>query len=364
MALQCMSTVALHIFQASAVHVRKAGVDAKTCHQTLHQLPVAKALATARDHFFNQAMQSSELLGDEIFLNIVECAIKSRYKRGSFNARFDSTALVPYTCLLSHYGAEAFSTKPEILIRQLRVVTLNNIERSRFVTEMAVHFRAACRILGRYESQIHSCFAGNVTKMVKLGVMSDSLDELADIFGTQRYDLVGTDVDIRGKRFFRFKTHDHLAPSVEAKHDELAPSIEEKHYRAPAYSEMTPQGQLILVIDAIDLLILKPIVRCDTHRCALVCNIPLLRIIAAACDGAWLHIAVQHYDVSHLIKNGNMALHFDSAGTCLTIAQHLKRHRIELRSKTISKIKRIFDVAIDEEMSAGSSAATINDEKK
>jgi hypothetical protein len=74
---------------------------------------------------------------------------------------------------------------------------------------------------------------------------------------------------------------------------------------------------LILVLDPMDMFVLKPVPRSNGSRGTVACCIPLLNVIAAAADHAWLHVAVKHPDIGFLIKNGNMALRFESAGTCL-----------------------------------------------
>jgi hypothetical protein len=78
------------------------------------------------------------------------------------------------------------------------------------------------------------------------------------------------------------------------------------------------------------------------NRGTVLCCIPLLKVIASAKDGNWLHVAVRHGDVGFLIKNGNMALCFESAGTCLIVRQHIDRCRQLLRHELLEKIKALF----------------------
>jgi hypothetical protein len=67
--------------------------------------------------------------------------------------------------------------------------------------------------------------------------------------------------------------------------------------------------------------------------------VSLQSIIAFASDAEWLHVAVRNTsDVGFLIRNGNLALHFESVGTCLIVQQFLERSQAGLRHDLKSKI--------------------------
>jgi hypothetical protein len=99
---------------------------------------------------------------------------------------------------------------------------------------------------------------------------------------------------------------------------------------------------LFIVLDPTDIYVVKPFQRKSVNRGTVLCCIPLLNVIAAAKDGNWLHVAVRHNDVGFLVKNGNMALCFDSAGTCLIVRQYMDRCRQLLRLELLEKIKVLF----------------------
>jgi hypothetical protein len=105
---------------------------------------------------------------------------------------------------------------------------------------------------------------------------------------------------------------------------------------------LRPVSHLVLVLDPTDIYVVKPFKRSEVNRGTVLCCIPLLKVIAAAKDGNWLHVAVRHADVGFVIKNGNMALCFDSAGTCLIVRQYIDRGRQLLRCELFEKIKVLF----------------------
>jgi hypothetical protein len=104
-----------------------------------------------------------------------------------------------------------------------------------------------------------------------------------------------------------------------------------------------PPDGIILVLDPTILFLVQTMPDSD-HRGTIVCALPLLHIIAAASDGAWLHVAVRHNDVPHLIKNHNMALLCENPGTSLIIRQYLDRSRALLREQTWEMIQKVFAV--------------------
>jgi hypothetical protein len=48
-------------------------------------------------------------------------------------------------------------------------------------------------------------------------------------------------------------------------------------------------------------------------------------------------------DVGFLIKNGNMALHFDTVGTSLIVKQYLERSQNNLRGELKDQIEALFE---------------------
>ena len=338
-ACQCMSTLAMELWHLAARVLLRANPPDQihNSFQQCQQSPTRQALDKARDFFFRMTIESSQtIVVAAIFVDLVDEVVKGRYKRNS-NKRRAPHAPVSYTCMLYQYGGRSYSSNPDILIRKQKSVNMNEVEVTRFYTQMAIHFRAICRILCRCEAQLQrpssSMKSSTNIYTLKLDRVDHLDDELINIFGTKRLEFAGTDVDIRGRMVFRFtstteQTRDgstiRTTPVEDIRHENIA-------------------GQMILVLDPTDILVVKPIPRND-HRGTLICQIPLQCIIAAASDEAWLHIAVKHHDVGSLIKNGNLALRFESPGTSLIVSQYLERCRQVLRGELVEKIRTIFAV--------------------
>ena len=164
--------------------------------------------------------------------------------------------------------------------------------------------------------------------------MHDNLEDLVDVFGTQRFDAVGANVDIRGRMAFRFVSPGSPNKSADTEYSD----------ESAAGRSSQPFGQLILVLDPTSMLIVKPATSDDSQRGTLLCTIPLLCVIASACDNEWLHVAVKHHDVGSIIKNGNAMLRFESSGTCLIVANYLERSLARRRGELTQEIKGRFAV--------------------
>jgi hypothetical protein len=149
----------------------------------------------------------------------------------------------------------------------------------------------------KHLQNINLDFVDEADKLTKaIGGLSDKPEDCADL-------------DLTGRMFFRFQ------------------------------SALKPVEALILVLDPTDMFIVKPVVKnMEENRGTVLCGISLRNIIGASADGSWLHVAVRNSDAGFLIKNGNMALQFESPGTCLIVKQYLDRSREVLRQNLLTKI--------------------------
>ena len=85
----------------------------------------------------------------------------------------------------------------------------------------------------------------------------------------------------------------------------------------------------------------------EENRGTILFGISLRTIIAAAVDQSWLHIAIRNPDNiadKSLIKNGNIAFHFESAGTCLIVKQYLDRSREVLRQDLMNQVPELLSI--------------------
>jgi hypothetical protein len=99
--------------------------------------------------------------------------------------------------------------------------------------------------------------------------------------------------------------------------------------------------------------------RREVNRGTIICGVSLRKVIAFASDQEWLHIAIRNMeDVGFLIKNGNMALHFDTIGTSLIVKQYLERSQSILRGELKDQIETLFQERFDAALVAVSSSET------
>ena len=283
----------------------------KQIERSLSKSPVWNALVKVCAHFCKKAMEFRKINGvSDIFLDLTEAAIKNRY-----TARYNESGSATFTCLLSRRGCIKNTLDANLLVRNFRGVSANDVESTRFYINMSLHFRSLCKVVDRlcfaFEMDAKISSASNKKRVQNINLdFVDEADELTKaIGGLSDKPEDCADLDLTGRMFFRFQ------------------------------SALKPVEALILVLDPTDIFIVKPVVKnMEENRGTVMCGISLRNIIGAAADGSWLHVAVRNSDAGFLIKNGNMALQFESPGTCLIVKQYLDRSREVLRQNLLTKI--------------------------
>jgi hypothetical protein len=173
----------------------------------------------------------------------------------------------------------------------------------------------------------------------------DKADEISRaVGGLMDKPVIGTDLDLSGRMTFRFFS------AIKGADAALPPPTLDPYPRLGGrertFSEekgiFRANSKLVLVLDPSDMFVVKPFTAQIENRGTVLASISLRRVIAAAADGDWLHVAVRHEDVGFLIKNGNMALKFESGGTCLIVKQYLDRSREVLRQELMGRITSLF----------------------
>jgi hypothetical protein len=342
-----VSTVAVKSAAALAVQLiltlAKSREDSATlrlaCAQTRNSLAFL-SLRKARDYFYQKTIEMYQVMGvSDLFVDLVESAALTFYKRTTVPVT-EATGPAVAAFVLSRHSCASFAYH-ESLIRKMRGASRNDVEETRFYAEMAIFYRACCRLVARFVSQLESTAKFDSSQepvqhhRATFDPM-DTADELATIFSSlSDKPSTGTVLDVRGRMTFPFTvTRSDKADDQTAD----APRSEDRLLQTAS--------RLILVLDPMDMFVLKPVPRSNGSRGTVACCIPLLNVIAAAADHAWLHVAVKHPDIGFLIKNGNMALRFESAGTCLIVRQYLERSRRALRAEMLEKIKLLFQTEI------------------
>jgi protein CLEC16A len=339
-ALECAASLAAHYLHKASVCMRKDGKDVRTIQRAYPESSVWKALTSTRSYFYRETLESQNAIGvTDIFVDLVEAAVVGRY-RCVANVRQGVLHSRTFVYMVSQHGSVVHGAGPEALVRKLRGVDLNDVEHTRFHAQMALHFRAVCRVIDAF----HSSLSGDGMTKAKSDLpaldMTDNAGELSSIFGgLLEKPAVGTDLDLRGRMTFRFSS---AVGGLDSKPKNAGSEVEA---RTRTFSEdmiFRSASNLVLVLDPTDIFVVKPVRRNEVNRGTILCCIPLLNVIAAAADGESLHVAVRNDDVRFLIKNGNMAFTFESAGTCLIVQQYLNRCRCVLRRELLEKIKALF----------------------
>eukprot|EP00536_Pseudo-nitzschia_multiseries_P013912 jgi/Psemu1/213169/e_gw1.629.13.1 len=327
-ALECMGHLGLMILHHNVIDLIRDGYKTKEqIKNFLSESPVWIALTNARDHFLKQAMACRNVPGvSDIMLDLTEAVIKNRY-----TGRYDESGSATFTCHLSRRGSFQNMMDADFLVRHNRCVSANEVETARFYINAGIHFRALCNLVDRF------CLDAETDKKLKMH-SNDTADALTRMIGGLSDKLIaGSDLDLTGRMFFKFRS----AVNPDAVQN-LADAITPDSSSDGPSSTPHPTANLTLVLDPTELYIVKPLVnKMEGNRGTLLCGISLRNIIAAAVDGSWLHVAIrspENIKSPTLIKNGNMAMHFESPGTCLIVKQYLDRSREVLRQDLLSKL--------------------------
>lgn len=322
MSLECASSLATQYLFRLATKEKELDKPSNA----LHESSVLAALRSAQTYFYEKTVESQRSIpANDIVVDLVEGVIKTRYRRHSTTSLSTTAKFVQKTHVfayqLSQHGSNSHCSSSEPLTRKLRGVDLNNVEVTRFYATMAVHFRAVRRVVDRFHSYLPNSMAPELEFV-------DEAGELSLMFGCLRdKPHIGTVIDLHGRMTFAF--------SVQASE----PNDALEQHRGAFFRE---SNHFIVVLDPTDLFVVKPFARNEGKRGTILCSIPLLDVVAAAADETRLHVAVRHDNVGFLIKNGNLVLTFESAGTCLLVARYLDRCRILLRQELYGKIVKYF----------------------
>ncbi|KAG7364568.1 hypothetical protein IV203_037770 [Nitzschia inconspicua] len=336
-ALECVGILGLMILSKELmVAVLEAKEHAtERLEQVVRDSVVWKAMVMARNKFYEKALEYRGLSGvSDLFLDLVEAAIRTRY-----TPKYSDSGSTTFTCLLNRRGHVDHALDADSLVREMKGVTSNDVETTRFLLNMSLQFRALCKVVDRLCLDIHRNVKTRSCKNPLDGIKLDWVDKADDLCRTvgdlQEKPNIGADLDLTGRTFFPFNSS--TKSTQEAQKGSKASELPgEKLVGLEGVFLST--SNFVLVLDPTDLFVVKPRKKMEENRGTLLFALSLRSIIAAAADGEWLHIAVRNQDVGFLIKNGNMALKFESPGTCLIVKQYLDRSQEVLRQELLNKI--------------------------
>ena len=331
------------------------------------------ALKRTRFDFFRKATESPDNATImDVYIDHMEAAASSLYKQISLYTPSKASRRIPpavtkvFSYQLSQHACTFHGTRAEsCLVRRLcSTEPLNEGVEARWNAQMALHFRACCRVIDKFlyqvkvelpdGSPVNPKYPHTVPKISML----DDADQLEGLFCSLRRTkpLVGTEIDLRGRTVFQ------MEPGVNSVYDSnesivqngnpVRPEVEATGNKSAFTSR---SGSKLLVVDPMELFIVRANQsnkRTETFvsRGTILCCIPLLHIIAVGVDGEWLHVAVRHENFRSLIKNGNMVLQFDSHETCSSVRNYLETQRRERRMAVSERIQKILACSDSEEV--------------
>ena len=343
-ALECMGSLSLQLIFQSSICVSDDEKDSPGLRHLMSRSPVWIGLQRTRQFFCKSALDSQSKTGvADIFLDLLDAAISNRY-----TAHINQDGTATYKCLMSLRGCSSMNSNADVLIRKFRGVTVNDVEYCRLYINMGLHFRSLCKIVDHLfsDAEISSSEPSSPKRSEKR--LSLELTELADgllssVGGLRAKPSVGNELDLTGRMSFKFSSSfndDNEGVSLNIPVGKG--TVEDGKVETQDLNPFRPTTHLVLVLDPTDICVVKTSTLKLENRGTILSTIPLRSIIAAAADNDWLHVAVRHEDVENLIKNGNMAMKFDSPSTCLIVKQYLDRSREVLRQNLMTKITELF----------------------
>jgi Uncharacterised conserved protein len=304
-------------------HGQPGGIADSVPRPTNPSSPIVSAIRSMRDALATGALKSrSSLRVNDIFVGVVNSIVCDLYKTLARNNK----PVVAY---------HMFLQPPEVLTRMIRSVPMIDVEQSRGFVKLALHFRAVCFVMDKCRD------TRQWPSMDDLVHPADNL--LLSIFpALQEKWPIGTDIDLQGRTTFPFDNPFVSEFSAKARvNAELVDGSRNRTLSEDMVFRASSSG-LVLVLDPTDMFIVKPLVTTTDNRGTIVCGISLLDVVGAAADDESLHIAVRHENVGFLIKNGNLALSFDSPSTSMVVSRCLDRCCSLLRREMYEKIEEML----------------------
>lgn len=327
--LERAGAVSLAVLSQVVNSISAGGKHMERIFHLLPLSPLVMSLKVVYRNFCMNALEAEQRTGiSELFLDLAQLATSTRY------SKLSAEHLSKYGCLLQTFSCSEHLLNSEVLVRKHRCVESNDVEDCRFSIRLALHFRALYKSIEALleEAKYSSDKKLSNLKFPFFNEVDYADDLLLTIANVKDKPIAGTELDLRGRMTFKFyasSTRSEQALIKDRKQDHI----------------LRPTSHLILVLDPADLYVVKPDTRRESNHGIILCSASLQSIIAFASDAEWLHIALRHTDdVTFLIKNGNMALHFESVGTCLIVRQFLERSQAGLRYELKSKVYDLFMV--------------------
>lgn len=314
-ALECAASLAVELIRQSVVASHGAG-ESTWSVAAMRTSPLWRALEQTRKYFFQKVLADCERLAvGEVYVDVMEAAIQAKYHLVTAQSGIPTGFALHF----SHCPVTK-ATSSEFLIRKDRGVSGTEPEVTRFHAQMALHFRAVCEELQHFQDAMETVNEKSNLHMLRSHSADDEILRLGSLLVSSHR---GKEIDLRGCMAFSC----------------FSGSCEELSQQSVLNAHLG--SHLVVALDPTNMYIAHAS-NIGKIRSKLICSIALRNVIATAADEEWLHVAVRHNDIPLLIKNGNMALRFETSGKCLIARQHISRYRKIVREELMATCQTMF----------------------
>jgi len=293
---------------------------------------------------YNYHTDSSTNVSSVLFMDLVELEISERL---CLNDKPCS-----YSLFRSHPKALLRNDPKSLFNFSVPVENLDAVDEARFIIRTFIHLHAISNVIQdmlEHKLLQHDLNINNPKYPWRLEQDKDDPnlfysclystihqpdEELLAFAGVKTLDSL-TIKDLRGRTFFRFCKH--RIQDYDANYDHF---IQHNHNK-----------EWIIIIDPTEILIAisdrNVGDRSSCLKAKVYWNVPLVKIIATAIDGPWIHIALRQVeDFGWIVKNGNLALRFEATGVCSAVCQHIDQCRTSLKLKLSQRMHSILHKSI------------------
>jgi hypothetical protein len=306
--------------------------------------PLIQSILATKSHFASIAKDYCQnQISSELLPYLMERKLKELYSEVETNAES-----IQYYCNLSKLFHKSDTLLCNFVIATISGGKTNEIDEY----DYAWHLMLVLDAFERNFSELYYDLSANLSDMktrwgqdAKMFKCKAS-DEIMILGSLDRKSIIGSDCTIKDRTSFRFTPSlaltDHTINTSSIIKSNGAKDTRRQVADQILLMASSKSSDFLLVVYEEELLILKPDTN-DTKVGTILCATLLNNIIAIASDGEWLHIAMRNVeDIGVLISKGNMALKFDSAGTCNAAKVCISNSRNLWRVNMKDKIQNFF----------------------
>jgi len=302
---------------------------------------------------YSRTLSQSKNVGD-LFAEFTEMEIRRRYAQDAEETHLhpDHHDDIAWVCHLHNFFPSNLIDDAKSLIidgedNHPAAGSSNEIEAAKFAIRITLHLRCLKKCIEEFRERCSSIVDPRSNRWydqddcVSFRTTQKADDAILVIGGIQttRLPRVGTDIDLRGRTFFRGSLPTKASPRMTS-------------FRKGTNSNTV--SDLAIVIDPSEVYVTRP-KRGDPNRCTVLAAIPLRTVVASATEGALLHVAIRRQEnvaatqnENNIVKNGKMTLRFESNATSLVVKECLDNYCSAYRSRIASEIDDMLQKLMSE----------------